>query len=84
MTKNTRVPTLSELLDGITDDNVHGEIGLVSREHVDDLIERLDGMTGDDPEAEHLCADRLLCGLLCTLGYSHVVDAYRKIARWYS
>lgn len=71
--------TLEELLDGVTDDNVHGEIA--ENTSVDDtyIIEQLRLLADDDQEA-----DRLLCSLLYALGYSNVVDAYYKAKRWYS
>lgn len=35
-------------------------------------------------EFEHDEADNLLCDLLEELGYTELVDAYRKIPKWYS
>lgn len=38
----------------------------------------------DDTEATHVEADRILCELLISLGYSDVVAEYNKIEKWYA
>lgn len=35
-------------------------------------------------EFEHDEADNLLCDLLEELGYAELVEAYRKVPKWYS
>jgi hypothetical protein len=41
--------------------------------------------SGDaDIEASHGEADRVLCDLLVKLGYQPVVDAWKKIQKWYA
>lgn len=38
----------------------------------------------DDQEEAHSDADWLLCELLCKLGYTKVVEKYKKIDKWYA
>jgi hypothetical protein len=35
-------------------------------------------------EADHDIADSLLCELLEELGYQELIDAYRRLPKWYS
>lgn len=37
-----------------------------------------------DAEADHSRADDLLCELLAELGYQEVVEAWRKVDKWYA
>lgn len=37
-----------------------------------------------DPEADHCRADDLLCELLTEIGYWEVVEAWRKVEKWYA
>jgi hypothetical protein len=39
---------------------------------------------GNDIERQHIEADDLLCELLGALGYGAVVNAYKKVPRWYA
>ena len=40
--------------------------------------------SGDDPEWDHLDADKILCALLRSLGYQAVVDEWEKVEKRYS
>ena len=43
--------------------------------------------TGDryeDFEYGHIEADEILCKILLELGYDEIVEAYRKVGKWYS
>ena len=37
-----------------------------------------------DTESAHADADEVLCDLLEALGYKKVVEAYRKVSKWYA
>ena len=37
-----------------------------------------------DPEEDHAMADKVLCDLLCHLGYGQVVILWRDIDKWYA
>ena len=37
----------------------------------------------DDYDVSHKKADNLLCRLLQELGYSEVVEVYKKVGKWY-
>lgn len=37
-----------------------------------------------DTEEAHHNADKLLCNLLCEIGYKTVVDKYRIVDKWYA
>jgi len=51
----------------------------------ENAIAKLKNMqTEDDPEADHLDADRVLCSLLKTLGYQDVVAEWEKVKKWYA
>jgi hypothetical protein len=43
-----------------------------------------DWTNGDDFEAGHAKADDILCQLLESLGYQDVVEAFKKVGRWYA
>lgn len=48
-------------------------------------INRLKALHSDkDCEMEHMQADAVLCDLLTTLGYSHVVSEWEKVRKWYA
>lgn len=38
----------------------------------------------DDPEADHIKADELMCQLLTSLGYGEGVKIFREMYKWYS
>lgn len=37
-----------------------------------------------DIEGAHADADRILCKLLISIGYSSVVEAYHEVPKWYA
>lgn len=37
-----------------------------------------------DIEKNHLDADKILCSFLRKLGYNELVDAYKRIEKWYA
>ena len=39
---------------------------------------------GNDEEADHVRADQILCEYLASLGATELVDAWRKIDKWYA
>jgi len=45
-------------------------------------IQLLNALNKDDEEAAH--ADGILCNLLTRLGYKEVVDAYRKVPKYFA
>jgi hypothetical protein len=47
-------------------------------------IRDLARMTGDDVEAEHSEADKILCRALTALGGGDIVDAYMRVPKWYA
>ena len=47
------------------------------------IKERQRGMDRD-PEQDHAMADKVLCDLLCHLGYGQVVVLWRDIDKWYA
>lgn len=54
----------------------------MSREEA--MFQLLKCQQDSDTEAAHCDADKVLCDLLCELGYSDIVDAYHKVAKWYA
>ncbi len=44
----------------------------------------VDGLDGYGFESNHEYADDMLCQLLLELGYEDVVEAYKKVPKWYS
>lgn len=55
---------------------------------MDEIIEKLNQLSGDDPEAEHGVADELLCDALELAGMVKVVEAYNnaqdRVGFWYA
>ena len=45
-------------------------------------LKELQKMT--DPEITHKEADKILCQLLCLLGYEEVVAEFNDLKKWYS
>lgn len=43
----------------------------------------IDLQSNDDTELAHIQADDILCSFLEELGYSDVVEEYKKISKWY-
>lgn len=41
-------------------------------------------LSESDPEVAHVKADRILLGVIESLGLNNIVEAYNKIERWYS
>ena len=37
-----------------------------------------------DPEIAHVNADKILCELLTSLGFSDVVEEFKKVPKWYA
>ena len=37
-----------------------------------------------DPEIAHVNADEVLCELLTSLGFSDVVEEFKKVPKWYA
>lgn len=37
-----------------------------------------------DPEIAHVNADKVLCELLTSLGFSDVVEEFKKVPKWYA
>jgi hypothetical protein len=37
-----------------------------------------------DPEIAHVNADEILCELLTSLGFSDVVEEFKKVPKWYA
>lgn len=51
----------------------------------DNAISRLIELQNNgDTEAAHSLADEVLCKLLAALGYQDVVDAWKKVDKWYA
>lgn len=48
-----------------------------------EAIARLQELPGD-PEYDHAEADRVLCQLLLAIGFDDVVEAWRKVPKWYA
>lgn len=38
----------------------------------------------NDTEASHIAADKILCDFLISLGYSHIVEEFNKVDKWYA
>lgn len=53
------------------------------QEAIQELEEIADEFAGD-PEAAHMNADQTLCDLLDSLGYGEVVEAWRRVDKWYA
>ena len=43
-----------------------------------------DGSLSEDPEADHMAADLVLCELLRSMGCGDVADEFVKVEKWYS
>lgn len=43
-----------------------------------------DWTNGSDFEAGHSRADDILCELLKDIGYEDIVEAFKKVGRWYA
>ena len=43
-----------------------------------------DGSLSEDPEADHMAADLVLCELLRSMGCGDVADEVGKVDKWYS
>jgi len=51
----------------------------------DEAINLLDTISeSEDCEIAHIDADAVLCEILETLGYSELVDKYKRINKWYA
>jgi hypothetical protein len=49
-----------------------------------DCIKALERASTEDQECGHIAADDALCELLENLGFCDVVEAYRKIPKWFA
>ena len=38
----------------------------------------------NDPEYAHIEADLILCNILNDLGYNDIVDAWKKVKKWFA
>lgn len=56
----------------------------MTREQVLEKLVKAQEFSKGDPEAAHSIADRVLCDLLIDIGYADVVEAYRKVRKWYA
>jgi hypothetical protein len=60
-----------------------GKEKLMDRETALQLLERFNRDDCDE-EYSHIRADEILCELLTSLGYEDVVEAFKKIKKWYA
>lgn len=49
-----------------------------------EAIRRLNEAVGGGPEEGHMEADKILCEFLESRGFQDVVEAWRKVGKWYS
>lgn len=47
-------------------------------------LKELESLRDMDNEVAHAKADKVLCDLLCALGFVVVVAAFEKIEKWYA
>lgn len=47
-------------------------------------VERLSDVKDFDTERAHSEADETLCDVLTSLGYEEIVEAWRKVDKWYA
>lgn len=52
---------------------------------IDKILEALKACeNNDDIESAHGDADDILCKILIDLGYPQIVEAYRRVPKWYA
>lgn len=59
----------------------------MNKEFIDAYVKSMEQIRKDykdDPEAAHSKADDLLCTTLKDLGFSALVESYKKVKRWYA
>lgn len=60
---------------------------MTPEETIDHIVEKMDGISGQDPDADHGYADNLLLEALRVAGRGDVADAYERLverARWWA
>ena len=58
----------------------------VSKSYIEELEKQMKSLANDscsDYEIGHEMADRILCELLCKLGYEDIVSDWNKVGKWY-
>lgn len=49
-----------------------------------EIAAKIKAIETNDVECQHFDADEILCELLRELGYTHTVEAFEELERWYA